>query len=150
MTVRKQLMNDPDVRNRISTLRFLMIFGVVVVHTPPTLAVYEMDGTSWAYIISFFQNGIFLAGVPVLTAISGFLLFGSGSDLKYWKLLAKKARTLLVPFLDNSLRSKRDCLHTRDQQHYLVKVNSPSSCLVSSILPGQQASWKMVCPLEHV
>jgi succinoglycan biosynthesis protein ExoH len=80
-------------------LRFLMIFGVVVVHTPPTLDVHEMDGTLWPYITSFFQNGVFLAGVPVLTVISGFLLFGSATDLKYVNLLKNKARSLLVPFV---------------------------------------------------
>lgn len=92
-------MKDADVSSRISMLRFLMIFGVVVVHTPPTWEVHEVDGTIWAYIISFFQNGIFLSGVPVLTTISGFLLFRSDSDLKYWALLKTKARTLLVPFM---------------------------------------------------
>lgn len=92
-------MKNLDVGRRISMLRFLMIFGVVVVHTPPTLEVHELDGSTWAYIVSFFQNGLFMAGVPVLTVISGYLLFGSGSDLKYWALLKKKARTLLVPFM---------------------------------------------------
>ena len=76
-----------------------MIFGVVVIHTPPTLEVYDVDGSLWAYITSFLQNGIFRAGVPVLTLISGFLLFSANSDLKYMKLLKKKAGTLLVPFL---------------------------------------------------
>ena len=80
-------------------LRFLMIFGVVIAHTPPTLKVYEMDGTSWAYFVSFLQNGVFKGGVPVLTMISGFLLFSAGSDLKYVKLLKDKTRSLLVPFM---------------------------------------------------
>jgi succinoglycan biosynthesis protein ExoH len=80
-------------------LRFLMIFGVVIVHTPPTLEVNEMDGTLWAYFVSFLQNGVFMAGVPVLTVISGFLLFSGGSDLRYASLLKKKARSLLVPFM---------------------------------------------------
>lgn len=76
-----------------------MIFGVVIAHTPPTLKVYEMDGTLWAYFVSFLQNGVFKAGVPVLTAISGFLLFSAASDLKYVELLKSKARSLLVPFM---------------------------------------------------
>ena len=80
-------------------LRFLMIFGVVVVHTPPTASVYEMDGTVWPYITSFFQNGVFKAGVPVLTMISGFLLFFSNGDQKYFELLKKKAASLLIPFM---------------------------------------------------
>jgi succinoglycan biosynthesis protein ExoH len=96
---RKQQMKDSDVSNRISMLRFLMIFGVVIVHTPPNLEVNAMDGSLWAYFTSFLQNAFFRAGVPVLTMISGFLLFSGNSDLKYAKLLKKKAATLLVPFM---------------------------------------------------
>lgn len=92
-------MSHLEISKRISILRFLMIFGVVIVHTPPTLDVYEMDGTLWPYITSFLQNGVFTAGVPVLTVISGFLMFSTGSDLKYINLLQKKGRSLLVPFL---------------------------------------------------
>ena len=92
-------MKDAEISNRIALLRFLMIFGVVLVHTPPTLKVDEMDGTLWAYLVSFLQNGVFRAGVPVLTVISGFLLFSSNSDLSYLRLLKKKAASLLIPFL---------------------------------------------------
>ncbi len=92
-------MKDADVSIRISMLRFLMIFGVVIVHTPPTLEVHELDSSLWAHFISILQNGIFRAGVPVLTVISGFLLFGSNADLKYLDLLKKKANSLLLPFI---------------------------------------------------
>jgi succinoglycan biosynthesis protein ExoH len=95
----KQQMKDSEVSKRISMLRFLLIFGVVMVHTPPIFEVEEVDGTSWGYFTSFLQNGLFRAGVPVLTMISGYLLFIGGSDLSYAKLLKKKASTLLVPFL---------------------------------------------------
>ena len=92
-------MKDSEVGRRIAMLRFLMIFGVVIVHTPPTLEVGEMDGSVWAYFVSFLQNGVFLAGVPVLTTMSAFLLFSTGSDLAYLKLLKKKAQSLLIPFV---------------------------------------------------
>jgi len=92
-------MRDYAVSTRISMLRFLMIFGVLIVHTPPTWKVHELDGTFWTYFVSFLQNGIFRAGVPVLTLISGFLLFGANADLRYLSLLSRKVRSLFIPFM---------------------------------------------------
>jgi len=90
---------DLIISERISALRFLMVFGVVVVHTPPALKVYQLDGTLWTFLLSVFQNGIFRSGVPVLTMIAGYLLFSGNKDRDYPALLRKKAATLLVPFI---------------------------------------------------
>jgi succinoglycan biosynthesis protein ExoH len=57
-------------------------------------------GNDWFSLTkAFFQNALFRTTVPVLTAISGYLVFHSGLDRLPGKLAAKKARSLLVPFL---------------------------------------------------
>lgn len=84
-----------DVSNRISLLRYLLIFGVVLVHIPevPGLehpAVFQL-------IQSFLADGVSRASVPLLTCISGYLLFASAIDRRPGQLLAAKTRSLLVP-----------------------------------------------------
>ncbi len=76
-----------------------MIFGVVVVHTPPYAPYGAVPNEWFPLLVAFFQNGFFRATVPVLTLISGYCLFKSGLDTNFRKLIAKKARTLLLPFL---------------------------------------------------
>lgn len=90
---------EDEVRKRISMLRFLMIFGVVLLHTPPFVPIKEVGGGSFDLIKSFFQNAAFRTTVPVLTCISGYLLFRSMLDLKPGKLALKKFCTIVVPFL---------------------------------------------------
>lgn len=94
---------DRDIRDRIAVLRFVMIFGVVVLHTPAYVPMVEV-GDGWFDVTkAFFQLAVFRATVPVLTVISGFLLFGSGLDREPARLFGKKARTILLPFLCFSL-----------------------------------------------
>lgn len=89
----------PDIRYRIALLRFFMIFGVIVLHTPAYVPMPEV-GLGWFDTTkAFFQLAVFRASVPVLTVISGFLLFGSGIDREPARCVTKKARTILVPFL---------------------------------------------------
>lgn len=90
---------DTTVRHRIEILRFLMIFGVVILHTPEYVAI-ALVGTDWFSLTkAFFQNAMFRTTVPVLTFISGYLVFYAGIDRTPRKLAAKKARSLLLPFL---------------------------------------------------
>jgi len=90
---------DRDIRYRIALLRFVMIFGVVVLHTPQYVPMAEI-GSGWFDVTkAYFQLAVFRATVPVLTVISGFLLFGAALDRAPAKLLRKKARTILLPFL---------------------------------------------------
>jgi succinoglycan biosynthesis protein ExoH len=87
------------VSNRIAMLRFLMIFVVVVLHTPLYIPIAEVDSNWFDLTKAFFQHAVFRASVPVLSVISGYLLFGSGLDRFPGKLFRKKFFSLVVPFL---------------------------------------------------
>lgn len=90
---------DHDVKMRISILRFVMIFGIVVLHTPEYVNIANI-GSSWFDLTkAFFQSAVFRCTVPILTCISGYLLFGSEIDTNVKKLAKKKFKTLLIPFL---------------------------------------------------
>lgn len=84
--------------DRIAMLRYLMIVGVVILHTPPYVPIIEIGPGIFDFVKSFFQNVAFRATVPVLTLISGYLLFRSGLDQDWGHLLKKKMRTIALPF----------------------------------------------------
>jgi succinoglycan biosynthesis protein ExoH len=89
---------DQQVSNRIAMLRFLMIAGVVLLHTPKAVPM-ELVGTGvFDFIKAFFQNVVFRTTVPVLTCISGYFLFSAKLDLAPLKLWKKKFKTLVIPF----------------------------------------------------
>jgi succinoglycan biosynthesis protein ExoH len=88
-----------EIQQRIAMLRFFMIFGIVVLHTPLYVPLPELGNTCFDLVKAFFQSAVFRTTVPVLTAISGFLLFHADGDRNWRALLKKKCRTLLVPFL---------------------------------------------------
>ncbi|MDN4053765.1 acyltransferase [Massilia sp. YIM B02763] len=90
---------DTNVRQRFDLLRFVMIFGVVVLHTPQYVAIADVGNDGFSLFKAFFQNAMFRTTVPVLTFISGYLVFHANLDLAPKKLLLKKARSLLLPFL---------------------------------------------------
>ena len=93
-----QLLVDKAVKKRIELLRFVMIFGIVILHTPEYVSIANI-GTGWFDLSkAFLQSAVFRCTVPVLTCISGFLLFSSGVDRDIGKLARKKFRTLAVPF----------------------------------------------------
>jgi len=87
------------VSDRIAMLRYLMIVGVVILHTPPYVPITEIGPGIFDFIKAFFQNAAFRATVPVLTLISGYLLFRSGLDQDWRRLFNKKVRTIVLPFL---------------------------------------------------
>lgn len=87
------------VSERIAILRYVMIVGIVILHTPPYVPIAEVGSGLFDQIKAFFQNAAFRASVPVLTVISGYLLFRAGIDRDWRKLANKKVRTLLIPFL---------------------------------------------------
>jgi succinoglycan biosynthesis protein ExoH len=76
-----------------------MIFGIVVLHTPPYIPLAETGPGAFDFIKAMFQHAIFRASVPVLTFISGYLLFRSQLDLQFKRLLLKKTRTILIPLI---------------------------------------------------
>jgi len=90
---------NKEVSQRMNMLRFLMIVGVVVLHTPPFLAVGEQPATLFDHIKAFFQGAVFRTTVPILTFISAFLIFGSSLDRQPAKLYKKKFYSLVVPFI---------------------------------------------------
>lgn len=93
-------MNDDDsVRQRIALLRFLMIFGIVLLHAPPYVPIGEVANNPFDLFKAFFQHAVFRTSVPVLTFISGYLLFRAALDQAPAKLARKKLRTIVVPFL---------------------------------------------------
>jgi succinoglycan biosynthesis protein ExoH len=90
---------DRGLRDRIAVLRFVMIFGVIMLHTPQYVPMAEIGNGWFDATKAFFQLAVFRATVPVLTVISGFLLFGAALDRAPARLFSKKARTILLPFL---------------------------------------------------
>ena len=90
---------DPEISRRIEFLRYSMIFGIVILHTPPYVPLAETGSTFFDFSKAFFQHAFFRASVPVLTAISGYLLFAHSLDLNFRLLLTKKTRTLLIPLI---------------------------------------------------
>lgn len=90
---------EDQVRLRIAMLRFLMIFGVVLLHVPPFVPFAELSNEPFALTKAFLQLAVFRCTVPVLTVISGYLLFRSAIDQKPLRLAKKKGKTILLPFL---------------------------------------------------
>lgn len=90
---------DEDISRRISILRYLMIFGIIMLHTPPYVPLADTGPGVFDFIKASFQHAIFRASVPVLTFVSGFLLFRSRMDLRPRQLFVKKTRTILIPLV---------------------------------------------------
>jgi succinoglycan biosynthesis protein ExoH len=88
-----------DTSSRISMLRFVMIFGIVILHTPPYVPLDLLEPGVFSLIKAFFQSALFRCTVPVLSFISGYLLFRSGIDRTPKLLFSKKFHSLVVPFL---------------------------------------------------
>lgn len=90
---------EQDLSQRVAILRYLLIFGIVVLHTPPYVPLGETGPGVFDFIKALFQHAVFRASVPVLTFISGYLLFSSGLDGNWPRLLSKKTRTILLPLV---------------------------------------------------
>jgi len=76
-----------------------MIFGIIVLHTPPYVPLAETGSSIFDFFKAVFQHAIFRSSVPVLTFISGYLLFSENLDLKFRSLFFKKTRTILIPLV---------------------------------------------------
>lgn len=90
---------DTEISTRISIMRFVMIFGIVILHTPLYVPIDQVNPHAFDLIKAFFQDAVFRCTVPVLTVISGYLLFGSGLHTQPRLLFSKKFRALVVPFM---------------------------------------------------
>lgn len=90
---------DPIVARRIAMLRFILIAMVVLLHIAVPRPVTSLDFSNVFEVFRAFTQGqLGRICVPVLTMISGYLLFSANLDQTPAKLYKKKARTLLIPF----------------------------------------------------
>ena len=90
---------DREIGERIAILRYLMIVGIVFLHVPPHIPVEAVGTGLFESIRAWVQHGVFRAAVPVLTTISGYLLFRGALDRDFPRLLRKKSHTLLLPLV---------------------------------------------------
>lgn len=91
--------SDPTVARRIALLRICLICVVVFIHVPVLDEFLDPRSGSFALIRSILCDGLFRVTVPVLTAISGYLLFRSGLDRRWGDLVSRKSRTILLPLV---------------------------------------------------
>ena len=75
-----------------------MIFLIVVSHTPRIPGYLDEPGVL-TFIANFVVDGLIPLGIPMLTCISGYLVFKKNLDLNYWLLLRKRFSSLVVPLL---------------------------------------------------
>lgn len=90
---------DERTSRRLWITRYFMVIGIVILHLPPYQPLGEIDGSLFGFIKAFFAHGLFRATVPVLTVISGYLVFSSGLHLQPVKLLIKKTKSVFVPLV---------------------------------------------------
>jgi succinoglycan biosynthesis protein ExoH len=90
---------DEEISERIAILRYLMVFGIIVLHTPYYVPLTEIGPGAFDFIKALFQHAIFRTSVPILTFVSGYLLFNTTLDLQFKKLVVKKIQTILVPLI---------------------------------------------------
>lgn len=87
-----------EISKRIWVTRYLMVIGIVVLHLPNYQPLSEIESL-FEYVKAFFSHGVFRATVPVLTVISGYLVFRSGIQLKPLVLFIKKFKAVFIPLV---------------------------------------------------
>ncbi len=90
---------DKVLSNRIWVTRYLMVIGIVILHIPPYQPLSDLGDSPIDIVKAFFSHGLFRATVPVLTVLSGFLMFQLGAYRNPRAMLSQKVSTLLVPLL---------------------------------------------------
>ncbi len=90
---------DERVSDRISITRFIAIVAIVGIHIPlPGDYPAGAPDLFWS-VRSFLTSVVFRAAVPILTCISGYLLFAMRLDANAQLLMQKKFRSLGVPLV---------------------------------------------------
>ena len=89
---------DQDIMDRISLVRYPMIYLIVVAHTPGMIA-YIDDPNALSFIGSFVNDGLIRLAIPMLSCISGFLIFHKRLDQDFSLLMRKRGVSLLFPIL---------------------------------------------------
>lgn len=90
---------EKSISDRIWVTRYLMVIGIIILHLPPYQPLSQLGDFSFEYIKAFFTHAVFRATVPLLTVISGYLIFSSGLQKKPFKLTKSKLQTLIVPLI---------------------------------------------------
>jgi succinoglycan biosynthesis protein ExoH len=88
-----------EISKRIWVTRYFMVIGIVVLHLPPYQPLNELGSSLFDYIKAFFSHGVFRATVPMLTVLSGFLIFQFNLQVQPLLLVTKKVKTVLVPLI---------------------------------------------------
>lgn len=88
---------------RIEVLRTIAILGVVLLHVPPLVTDPPLQHTySSAFLLDIkylMSNVIFMASVPTLSVILGYLLFSTFEASRYLPTVRKKTKSLIVPLI---------------------------------------------------
>jgi succinoglycan biosynthesis protein ExoH len=99
---------NTDIRARIDMLRFLLIVGLVLLHYGafPSSDVSPFEGFKGGeYPVAYFVNSFVLffslSAVPLMSAISGWLMFKGFSETPafYWGRLRSRSRSILLPMI---------------------------------------------------
>ena len=99
--MKEDYLDTAGIAVRINSLRIVLIVGIMIVHIPydQSTSPYNDQGTCFDWLRILLGDVIFRAGVPCLSAFSGYLLFRHGAIGQYGALLKKKLRTLVIPYL---------------------------------------------------
>ena len=89
---------NQKIAERISLIRYPMIFLIVVSHVP-WLVRYVDDPTLLTFVGTFVTDGLIRLAIPMLSCISGFLIFYKAMDSNFPLLLRKRFIALVLPLL---------------------------------------------------
>jgi surface polysaccharide O-acyltransferase-like enzyme len=93
---------SPEVSRRFDVLRTLLVVFVIGIHAEKVLQAYYTDIPDMlrAYL-AIFPHNVFRLAVPLFFSVSGYLFFLTYKPdvASYGRMVVKKTRTILVPFL---------------------------------------------------
>ena len=89
---------DRAVSARIALLRYPLIYLMVVLHVP-TMTGFNEDPGIKAFIGGYFDLGLVRLSIPMLSCISGFLIFHLELDRNFALLIRKRSYSLLLPMV---------------------------------------------------
>lgn len=86
-----------EVSDRIAVGRLVLVLGIVWLHAPPYQSLAALGLSPLEFLKGFVSGTLFRASLPVMTAMSAYLLFTA--QYPYLKLVRRKFLTLIVPML---------------------------------------------------
>lgn len=86
-----------EISDRIAVGRLVLVLGIVWLHAPPYQSLAALGLSPLELLKGFVSGTLFRASLPVMTAMSAYLLFTA--EYPYLKLVRKKFQTLIVPML---------------------------------------------------